>query len=450
MSASNILLSLRAKGIGGLTERVYTIASRFGPNERQMERCLNHYADITAEFGARPSLPITACVLARHPSMIQRLVNRGVEFPIHGLVHNDHASLTLEEQRESITKAVGIFRDAGVPFSGFRGPYLRYNAATDRVARELGMRYHSSQAVVFKDLPVDLEHSTRTGIYHRALKLYNAEDASRTVVRPRNEEGLVKIPVAIPDDEIMVDRLHLDKATQASIWLAILEATYTRGELFTVQLHPERIQHSAYALRSILREARLRGPKVWIATLDEIATWWIDRKQTVLSVREVAADRYAIALEGSPEATLLVRGVPDVRSSPWYGSDAVTEERDFEMRSDVKPVVGVSLRSPKAVLEFLREEGFPTEVSNDRHRFGAYLDLPDEEVNEVALLVELGNAPGPLVRLWRWPNAARSAMTVTGDIDSITLQDFALRLWETRKQPRLAGAKPPESQQVRV
>jgi hypothetical protein len=33
----------------------------------------------------------------------------------------------------------------------------------------------------------------------------------------------------------------------------------------------------------------------------------------------------------------------------------------------------------------------------------------------------------PLVRLGRWPNAARSALAITGDIDALTLRDYGFR-----------------------
>ena len=63
---------------------------------------------------------------------------------------------------------------------------------------------------------------------------------------------MIDIPVNLPDDEIMVERLQIDEQSQAAIWLAILETTYTRGDLFTVQLHPERSFECSYALRAVL------------------------------------------------------------------------------------------------------------------------------------------------------------------------------------------------------
>ncbi len=429
----SILLTLRAKGVRGLGARTAMIADRFGPTPSRMEGRLARYAGIAEEFGVRPTLPITASVLARHPKLIRGYVDRNVEFAIHGLVHEDHAALDFRTQRERMARAGDIFASAGVPFAGFRGPYLRYNGATDEAARDLGLLYHSSQAVAFGVLPKDLS-GAQVVAYRRALELYGAPDADHVVVRPRDEGGLVKIPVAIPDDEIMVDRLSLDQEAQAKAWLAILRRTHERGQLFTMQFHPERIPHTGGALEVVLREAQCLRPHVWIAALDELATWWLRRQRAVLVVEEAGEERYWVRLEGVPEATLLVRGLSPRGATPWCGRDLIARARAFEVGGAVKPVVGVPQGAPRALLDFLREEGLPVEPSENRGRFGAYVELPsDGRFDEVAVLAQIESAPGPLVRLWRWPEGARCALAVTGDIDALTLQDFALRLWETRR-----------------
>lgn len=431
----SIALTLRHRGAGGTLARAGTILSRFGVTAGPMARRLTHYTDLVTEFNARPSFPITACVLNRHAALIRSFAERGVEFAIHGLVHNDHAKLSLDQQQTTIAQAAALFQSAGVQYSGFRGPFLRFNQATDDVVRSLGLRYHSSQPVLFSVLSEALEHGPHAAAYHGVLDhLYSPQDAAKVVVRPRHRHGLIDIPVALPDDEIMVERLQIDEQAQAAIWLAMLETTYTRGDLFTVQLHPERSFECGYALRAILEQARAQQPAIWIARLDEIADWWLRRHATTLRVEPLADDRYRVVLDGAQDATLLVRSLPNVDASPWYGHERIARSHRFEIEAPVKPIVGVSHRSPHAVLDFLTEEGLPTEVSDDRERFGAYLDIANDSFDEVAVLDEIEHARGPLVRLWRWPAATRSAMAITGDIDCITLQDFALRLWETRQQ----------------
>src|SRR5262249_55498113 len=67
MEDHDIILSYQAKGIGGLAARAGTILTRFGVTPGRMEAYLTHYADLAHEFGTRLTLPITGCVLARHP-----------------------------------------------------------------------------------------------------------------------------------------------------------------------------------------------------------------------------------------------------------------------------------------------------------------------------------------------------------------------------------------------
>jgi peptidoglycan/xylan/chitin deacetylase (PgdA/CDA1 family) len=436
----SLRLSLRAKGARGVARRVGTVTARFGTTSAAMARSLEHYAGLVDAFGARPSLPITATVLARHPGLVRRFAERGVEFAIHGLVHDDHAALDLHEQRARLAKAKAIFEAAGVAYAGFRGPYLRANAATTEAVRAANLRYDSTRAVAFPVLAPEIEHGPRGAAWRRALDFYAASRASESVTRPTLRGGVVELPVAVPDDETMVDRLHLSADGQAAAWLAILELTYARGELFTLQLHPERIADCAPALCAVLAQARRAQPPVWMATLDEIASWWLRRQRVRFHVEQVAPQRYRCALGDDADATLLARGLTGVDARPWVGRDWLVRARSFEFQSDVKPVVGVSRRCPPAVLAFLRDEGLPVELDHQgaRGRYGAYVDgeagaaatAPDQ----VRLLAHVEQSPGPLLRFWRWPRGARSALAVTGDVDAVTIQDFVFRQWETRRR----------------
>ncbi len=424
---------MRHRGAGGAAARARSIVSRFGVTASPMEDRLRRFDELTAQFGVRPSWAITACILDRNRRAIRRFAERGVEFAIHGLVHDDHSLRSADEQRASIARAAELFRAAGVPFRGFRCPFLRGNAATDQVVRDLGMLYHSTQPVVFDTAPALGEREAEA--FGRTLRhLYSsAVDADRIAVRPALRAGVVHIPVALPDDEIMVERLRLNDAQQSAVWLATLDATWREGELFTVQLHPERTDECAAALAATLAAARARRPAVWIATLERIAEWWRRRGQTRLEVMPLEEDgRYRVRMEGDPQATLLVRGLPGVNTIPWYGEDRICPAWEFEVASGRKPVVGVSPRTPSSVLAFLSEEGFPAERGEDPDRFGAWVD-DDGGTDEKRILAAVEASRGPLVRLGRWPAGARSALSITGDIDCMTLQDFALRLWETRR-----------------
>lgn len=425
--------SVQAKGVRGFLERPGLILSRFGPTTGPMERRLLTYAALAERFDAGLTIPVPASVLARHPALIRRLIERRVEFAIHGMYHDDHSLLSLDHQRKSLAQAATAFQAAGVPFAGFRGPYLRFNDATDLVLRELGIRYHSSQAVVF-----ETPHAHSNGLisYERAIAYYRARNAEDTAVRPAYRNGLIHIPVALPDDEVMVDRLHCSGEEQAAAWLAVLDATFQRGDLFTIQLHPERIYEAAPALEAVLEEARRRQPRVWLATLEQVAAWWRRRSTFQLVVQALDAGRFRVHLEGDRDAALIVRGVSAPELVQWHGSTTLASRPTLDLASQRKPVVAVSKHASAGVLGFLREEGLATEVSNDSGRFGAYVDVASADWKESDVLAAVERGPGPIVRIGRWPGGARSALAVTGDLDSITLQDFAWRIWETRRDPR--------------
>lgn len=431
-------MSLKGRGTAGSAARAARVLSRFGATASGMVRRLDRYDAITSEFDVRPTWPTTACVLARHPQLLAEYAERGAELALHGLVHGDHAVMEVDEQCESIAAAAGIFERCGLRPVGFRGPYLRYNAATLQALRALGLRYHCSQAVVFPVLDVDLPPAVRPG-YELALQLYSALDARTVAVTPRLRDGLVDIPVAVPDDEILIERLGLHPDVRTAKWVAVLDLAYERGDIFTMQLHPERILELEDALRATLTDARRRQPAVWITRLQEIASWWLRRSAFSLEVVRSGDRRCRVRLHADLDATLIVRGLA-VPRSPWHGRDEVSLHAEFEAESSRIPMVAISRRSPPAVRDFLTEEGFAIEVSDEREAYGAYVDVTAPDWSEVQVLEGIESSPGPLVRIWRWPSAARSALAITGDIDAVTLRDFLSRSWETRR-PRRIGAR---------
>jgi hypothetical protein len=198
-----------------------------------------------------------------------------------------------------------------------------------------------------------------------------------------------------------------------------------------VQLHPERILELGDALAAVLHDARQRQPSVFIARLDEIASWWLRRSRFSIDVTASTDGVARVRVKADDDATVLVRGL-DVASAPWFGSDAVTRVHEFDVPSTRLPVVGISTRSPAPVRAFLKEEGFPSEVSDRAESFGAYVDVADGW-GEADVLESIDSSKGPLVRIGRWPNGARSCLAVTGDVDALTLRDFLVRSQETRK-----------------
>jgi hypothetical protein len=78
--------------------------------------------------------------------------------------------------------------------------------------------------------------------------------------------------------------------------------------------------------------------------------------------------------------------------------------------------------------DLLRQQGYLVETSQDRYRYSYYFDQTEFSAeHERPVLAQLETTGQPLIRLGRWPNGARSALSVTGDIDALTLWDYGLR-----------------------
>jgi hypothetical protein len=214
-------------------------------------------------------------------------------------------------------------------------------------------------------------------------------------------------------------------------WLAILDKTHTLGELFTLGLHPERIDLCAESLAATLQQAHSLSPAVWIARLDQIARWWIERTEAARNAILAGSDEMTLRVKGPPGTTILARGL--VTSPPgvaWDGSYQRLTGNEVAFRCDRRPFIGVSPRSSPELFAFLHQQGYLAEIAQSEGTHSLFLDLPNfYRKLERPLLASLEAGNFPLVRLGRWPAGARSALCVTGDIDALTIWDYGLRFF---------------------
>jgi hypothetical protein len=122
--------------------------------------------------------------------------------------------------------------------------------------------------------------------------------------------------------------------------------------------------------------------------------------------------------------------------SQWAEGYEYVDARDFILKSPVRPAIGVGQNSSSAAVDFLKSEGYIIERSDKTQGYAIYLDNLEqfEENNEKPLSEMLEKSGVPLVRYWRWPDRARSALSISGDIDSLTWIDFVLRIIENWRQ----------------
>lgn len=428
----------KSRGTRNIISRILTVTQRFGISGKKFEKLIKKYHKVTREAGCSPTFAITAVVLARHPSLIRELSRQGVEFAIHGYVHIDYKVLSSEEKVNHFNKAKDIFNRYEIPFVGFRAPFLRANENTTPILSKLGFLYHSSRAIYWPEIDINKCSEYERNNHDRLMGFYTPLDPEKYYSLPRFENGLVVIPVSIPDDEMIVERLGIiDQKKIGDIWLSMMRKIYAKGELFILSLHPERINYCETALREILRKIKEFNPPIWVATLKEIAEWWQARAGFSFEVLPSGVGKYKVQGECSERATLLVKNAGvNVAVNDWFNGYKIISDRNFVLESPRRPVIGVSTGSSPAAVNFLKAEGYIVEEGDNPDNYGIYLNNLTQfnEIDEVPLSQKVENSGAPLLRFWRWPNQARSAVSVTGDIDSITLIDFVLRVYENWQQ----------------
>jgi hypothetical protein len=115
-------------------------------------------------------------------------------------------------------------------------------------------------------------------------------------------------------------------------------------------------------------------------------------------------------------------------SEPWFDNYRRASEGPCLLQSRQRPFIGVSSASAPELISFLEQQGYIAETSTEPDTCSFYLDRRTfSRQDERPLLVQLEQADFPLARFGRWPNGARSALCVTGDIDALTVWDYSLR-----------------------
>jgi peptidoglycan/xylan/chitin deacetylase (PgdA/CDA1 family) len=412
---------LKSRGASNLVRRTGQIVTRFGAGPGRMGRRFERFMDVLDNYDISPTFPITALPMSRNPEFAHRLIERGAELAVHAWSHIDLTSLDLKGQNSHMGSAIQLFREHAVPFTGFRAPYLHWDDNTMQVVENYKFFYSSNQTVFWNVIEKDSLSPEQTEGLERGKAFYKPTDAESMFVLPFRRRGFVEIPVSLPDDEILLDRMYIHDADYlGNVWRGILDRTYERGELFTLQLHPERIDFFAGALGGMLGEARSRKPGVWIATLDRIAQWWTDKSGNRIDiVRD--GEKFRAEVRACPGTTVYIRE---------NSSERTVEPGTFAVDTGgVRPCAGIAPGADRDLVQKLTEMGYVIEVGEEAGNYAVFLGARESRDPEsVADCVrKLRACPGPLIRFGAWPYGNRSALAVTGDIDALTIWDFVHR-----------------------
>jgi hypothetical protein len=432
MKTNSITFAARAKGPLALLKRARSITNRYGLTPAKMDRALHLFAQTLGRFDCGASLPLTAVALKRNSGTIAKYLDQNIEFAVHGYTHIDYAQLSPEEQLAHLRRARETFAAAGVEAVGFRSPYLRRGSHLYAAIEAAGFSYVSNQPFMWDVLDGDdFAPSTHVG-YERAVNFYDPWPASERLSLPRLCNQVVEIPVSLPDDEILLDRLGGEtNGLVEKAWRRILFQTYQRGGLCTIQLHPERIARCADGLSAVLAEAHTFTPSVWVARLDEIAAWWRARAGANVEIADAGNSEFHLVVAGPSGITVLARAFQvDAATVPWADGYRRVEAMSFTVRAPYRPFIGLSPGASPKLTDFLQQQGYVVETSEESHRYSYYFDQTEfTSEHERPLLAQIEGTDRPLVRLGRWPNGARSALAITGDIDALTIWDYGLRLF---------------------
>jgi peptidoglycan/xylan/chitin deacetylase (PgdA/CDA1 family) len=442
-----VAFSIKTKGAGNFARRLWTVFTRFGLSEAQTRRALYTVIGSLQRYNSAPTFFIPAVVLRRHPALISEIALKGTEVGIHGYVHNDYRYLSVSEQYKQTKQAISVFKATQIPHQGFRNPYLGWTEESLHVFAALDFTYESNEAVIHD--VIDLNHlapSLRDG-YEKSLALFQAIPCSAYSLRPRFEGTLLRIPTSIPDDEMLFDRLRItDPEEVGRTWSRVMQRVYDFGGIYTLNLHPERAVLCENALNALLSFASSQPLPVWIARLRDVAQWCKERSQFRLKITPQASDHWRVEAVCTPRATILARHltVEDQPVTPWSGNDVRIPPQCCMVRAKQCPCIGLSPRTPQQVVDFLYEQGYPAIYvpEGETGKYALHFDMPEglgiirkERLQRgSALIQEIEQVEAPLLRFGYWPDGSRAALSITGDIDSVTIQDFFMRILEVRKK----------------
>jgi len=411
-------------------ERAAVLLDRYGVAPSKAMKRIDRCVAKLAEYGCAPTFPTPGRVVQRYSPFFRYLQEVGVEMAVHGYDHVDLKAYPLAEAGKQLSRAADVFADYGIEVHGFRCPYL---SCTDDLVGSLPkgvFKYSSNQAIWLDGIAATNGNHPST-IFDTLHRFYQPRAAQDAVCLPQTSSGVVEIPVCVPDDLQLHDGLRLGPEEITQAWIQMLNQTHRRGELFTLNFHPELATLCEQPLVALVREARRLQPPVWIARLRDISDWWQEKSSFKAEVFDTPTG-LRIAFTCSPRATILARGLgPCGSAGVWDGAYYRLQTTALDVSADPRPLVGLPANASERVVFFLQEQGYILDTGETATHCATYLDgdTLGRLTSEVQLIQHIEASTGPLVRYWCWPDGARSALCVTGDLDALTLLDYASRLF---------------------
>jgi hypothetical protein len=414
-------------------QRGRNILTRYGLTGSKAENRIEQCIKVLASMKCSPTFFVPGMVVERHPGFIKYIRKLGAEIAVHGYNHVDLSTCPPEDASGQLLRAVQIFEKNGLDVHGFRCPYL---SCTDELLREIPLgvfEYSSNKAIKWDVSRSDLSKGDL--MVDTIDRFYTPQNAQSTVCVPWVQDGLVEIPVCVPDDLQLMDGYQMSPTSVAETWIDLSSKIYQRGELFNLMFHPELGSYCIYPILKLLDAANRMHPGVWMTNLEYISRWWIEKAGFSMDLRSEGGLLY-FNFNCNPRATILCRDLKPVdleqanKLSAWDGRYFKINAQSIAVSDLPRPLVGVSSEILPDVVTFLQEQGYILDRTSLAAKCTIFLDHNSLKSfsNHLELIEWIEKSHGPLVRFWRWPDGAKSALSITGDLDALSLLDYVSRI----------------------
>lgn len=258
-----------------------------------MVKVLSQMSDDSKNHGIGITVPVSGEILTeKRADFLRSLLNDRFEIAVHGFRHEDFSIQSEERLIEDISEAKKVFKKHGFSPTGYRAPYLRSREDLLPLLAKNGFSYSSSRSAIMdrgpaknRDLLIETD-KIALDIYE-SKRIHNKADFERT-------DGPMDIPVSLPDDEILIDRMGIrDDGLLGSILEDMIRASLESVSFAVIQIHPERYLLMRNALLSVV-DNLLREGGINFVTLRELSDYLRSQQSSPL----VTGDKKFVCVTG--------------------------------------------------------------------------------------------------------------------------------------------------------
>lgn len=418
----------KKRGLKFISQRAKKLSGRYGITPNKAVERIRHSVIEMGRSGCKPTFFVPAIVVNRNLSFIRELQGMGCEIGVHGYQHVDLKNYPPAQASLQLSKAKAALLEHGLQVHGFRCPYLSISDGLIQAVPE-GLFQYSSNRSVELNYPLTDKHGVPV-MFETIQTFYQPVSAEAEFCLPWMDHGMVEIPVCVPDDLQLHDGLQYSLEEISSAWVEILEKTHQRGELFNLMFHPELVDACEAPFLDVLQQARQPEKNIWVTQLRDVCDWWLEKQMFSVSVKADKGFSY-LDIQCSSRATVLCRGaIFHPPFQPWDQTWNILPARQVQLADGSLPLIHLQEGIPDWVRPTLTRLGYIAAPAENGGLCSLQVDIDflNGIANPVQLEQAIENSSAPLIRFWSWPDGCHSALCLTGDLDALSLVDYASRL----------------------